>query len=156
MSRRDKKYRNLDKERNIDVSNLKDLINQILKKKKNIDIIIISTESEAFFKRKLMITNKKIFFSSEFAQNYLETGNLVLNSKLFLAHNATGIGIFAIFSKVPYLMTWPYYTLQNEFIWSKSFSKLTSWQMHNQKTYFKMTFKEFTARVNKFLDTYEI
>lgn len=152
---KDKIYKNLDTEKNINLKDLKYLLNRILKKK-FFHVVIISTQKKNFFRRKLKISNKRIYFSTQFAKNYLETGYLVLNSKLFLAHNTTGIGLFAIFSKIPYIISFPYHTLQHEFIWSKFSKKLTSWQLEKQKTYFKMTFKEYAARVNNFLDTYEI
>ena len=156
LSKSEKKYNNLDIRKNINISNLKYLINLILKKRKNINLMIISTQGSNFFKKKHKIKSNKIFFSNSFAKNYLETGFLILNSKLFIAHNGSGIGLFAIFSKVPYIITWPYYTHQNDFTWSKTLNKLASWQLNKQKTYFKMSFKEYTTKVIKFLDKHEI
>jgi hypothetical protein len=156
LSKKNKDLKNYDVKKNINIMNLKKLIEKIFKIQKNTNIMIISTETPNFFKKKIGLKDKRIFFSQSFAKNFLETGLLILKARLFLAHNSSGIGFFAIFSKIPFIMTWPYYTLQNEFIWSKSLGKLTSWQNSYQKAYFKVTFKEYEARILKFFDVHEI
>ena len=122
------------KKRNISVNELKKILFSIRKKYKYKKIIIVTDINGFKYYKNLKKNFSNIIFSKEISSSFLGDAKLILNSKKYFQYNGGGIGIFALFSKIPFLYSFEDHTaLNNEFFWIK-YSKFTSWQNINQKT----------------------
>ncbi len=86
-------------------------------------MIVSDTNGCQYFSKLAQENNLNCIFSKQYSKTFLGDGALILNSEFLLQVRGGGIGIFPIFSRMPYEITTP---LIHERMWNKS--KLTSFQ----------------------------
>jgi len=116
-------------ERNLTLKNLKDIYFYLSKVYPSHKIMLVSDNDGCEYYKKLAHKEKlDIIFSKSYSPTFLGDGALILGSAYYLQFLGGGIGVVAMFSRVPYEIT---SLLANEKMWSKS--KFMYWQSELQK-----------------------
>jgi hypothetical protein len=135
----------INKNFNTSFEDLKKIILKIKKKKinKNKKIIIItSREGMYYYKKKINLNYLK--YSYEYTNSFLGHVELIMNSEKYYSYGASGIIIFPLLSKLPYLISWSHEPNQ-EYRYSKN--KYFGCQRKNQQTLFYCNLKTFLASI---------
>ena len=105
-------------------------VNIALPKQKK--IIISDRKGCNYFKKISKENSLKCLFSKDFSPDYLGDGKIILNSSVFFQLKGGGIMEFAIFSKLPFLISTKD-NLSREYQWKKN--RENSWHKSNQLYY---------------------
>ena len=85
-----------------------------------------------YFKKLTKKIKYKFIYSNDYTKNFIEDGQIILNSKLFFQINGGGTMEYAIFSRLPFLIS----TEENylaDIPWKLSFNQECSWHSNLQK-----------------------
>ena len=104
------------------------LVNAINKFFPNTSIVILSdTEGCNYFRNNMNNYSGNCFFSDDLHDGFIGSLSLILYSKLYIQFKGGGIGMGAIYSKIPYIISSP---VINEFMFKKY--TIASWSLDNQ------------------------
>ena len=93
-----------EKDRNIDVNELNDMI-KIIRKNNYVNKVIIVSDLESYKILKInkkFLLNKNIILSKKYHTNFVDDGALILNSKKYYQLKGSGIQMYAEFSNINY------------------------------------------------------
>jgi hypothetical protein len=134
-----------EKNRNISIEKIDEIINYLSKRFKS-HKIVITCDKKAYKKISKIITNDNILYSKKFTSNFLEDGQIILNSKFYFQYGGTGISQFAEHSKVPFEIIIDNFELgkivRSDFLFYNNLKK-NSWQLKNQKYFSIFQYKIF-------------
>ncbi len=120
----------------------------------NAKIILVSDVYGCKYYKKILYKNKikNCFVSKDFSNNYIGDGKLIAYSKIYIQFKSGGIGVFALFSKLPFIFAQKN-ILFNPIVYSKN--KFAKWHSNNQIFMTDVISDSvFFNNLNKFLGKY--